>query len=174
MDFLHPDGRDGRLVFFAKSFTIGLVFNWILLWLLQPFIDDFLAFAIASSVEANTTGVITAEPPGISPTRIVGTIGVAFASFAVTILLNIRRLNDLGHRKLTVLWMFVPIFNIAFCLYLLFAPGQLKYEQKVDYRERFLPAPDTTVAPTTAFSGFDVWQPTPEPGLQAWSPPETK
>ena len=172
MDFLHPEGRDGRLAYFAKSFTIGLVFNWAMLWLLQPFLDDFLAFAIASSVEANTTGVVTAEPPGLSITRIVGTIGVAIASVTVNILLMIRRLNDLGHRKLAALWMFVPIVNIALTLYLLFAPGEQKYEQKVDYRERFLPAPASVEAPTSAYSGFDVWQPPPEPSLEAWQPPQ--
>ncbi len=65
-------------------------------------------------------------------TIILGIVALPF-SFG----LGVRRLHDLGYSGWLLLILFIPVINIIFGLYMLFAPGKEageKYGDRADYR----------------------------------------
>lgn len=98
-------GRIGRLRYLAYYMLYVLVF--------------YLAMAVLGFVVGLSLGE-GAMTQGIVTVAVV--VGLIFFVAGVFFLMR-RRLNDLGHSGWVGLLILVPVLNVVFSLYLLFAPG---------------------------------------------------
>ena len=108
------DGRMGRLRFLAYAFISGIV--------------AYTAFALFIGILAAV--LIPASLKGDSDTLSIVFIAVVYLGFIVCGLVvpgqyGARRLHDLGFSGWWWLLMLIPLANLVFLLYLLFAPGKI-------------------------------------------------
>jgi uncharacterized membrane protein YhaH (DUF805 family) len=103
--FFSLDGRIGRCRYWAYSIGAGLLMMPVLILVMGA---GFLTGAVAnSSAGGGMLGML---------------IGYGI-SFAITIILARRRLNDMGKSGWLGLLMLIPLVNFFFALWLLFGPG---------------------------------------------------
>ena len=122
---------------FSTSQRIGR-----LRWLAYSMLANFVLFAIIGILAAVLVPMIATSQSsgGIGVTAIISIILVYLIPFIVGIILARRRLHDLGQSGWLGLLFLVPLVNLIFGLYLLFAPGMKEANQ---YGLR--PKPNTVV-----------------------------
>ncbi len=100
-------GRFGRLSYLAWLFISSIIFM----------IIAFVLFAIFGSI------IDPQNPESISIVAIIiaAILYIAFIYFSIVFM--IRRLHDRNHSGWLSLLMFVPVLNVVFALYLIFAKG---------------------------------------------------
>lgn len=106
--FFSLDGRIGRLRYWAYSIGAGLLMMPIMILVMGA---GFLTGTVADSGTGGGLGGLLGALIGYG------------ISFAVTIILARRRLNDLGKTGWLGLLMLIPLVNFFFALWLLFGPG---------------------------------------------------
>lgn len=116
-------GRIGRVRYLAYSIVAGLL----MLPLMFLMMGGIGAIALGGSPEAGAGA------------GVVGMLAFYAVSFAVSIILARRRLNDLGRTGWLGLLVMIPFVNVVVFLWLLFGPGDA---QANEYGPP--PAPNTT------------------------------
>lgn len=104
---LSASGRFGRLAYLA--------------WIFLSSIIVLILLGIASAFLG--TGFNPEDPSSFSIPTIIIFVAVYLAFLYFSIVFAIRRLHDRNHSGWLVLLIFVPVINIIFALYLLFAKG---------------------------------------------------
>ncbi len=117
LSILTPRGRLGRMRFLVYSFAVGLVAN-VLVGILQAVLG-----VAAMDPDAMASGALPA-----------GMMLVMIPMLVINLFIAIKRLHDLDMSGWWVLLFLVPLLNVLFGLYLLFAPG-------TDGPNRFGPPP---------------------------------
>ena len=105
---LSPCGRFGRLAYLAWYLILSLAL--ILIALVGAFIFGMLGSSTDTIENLGAAGIIA-----------LGIVYLVFFYYAIVI--TIRRLHDLGQTGWLSLLMFVPLINIGFMLYVMFAKG---------------------------------------------------
>lgn len=103
---LKADGRFGRFSYLAWNFLISLI-TCVAVFLI------ILMFPALLQISPDTLS--------IGPLIIIGIIYIAVIYF--NFIFSIRRLHDRNHSGWLSLLLFVPLINVFFALYLLFAAG---------------------------------------------------
>ena len=103
------NGRIGRLRYLAYSFVASIVIT-----IVGAVVAAILGVALALGSSKGAASIIMMLVLGL----IIYVPGIAIA-----IIMMKRRLNDLDLTGWLSLLMFVPLLNLVFALYLLFAPG---------------------------------------------------
>ena len=126
-------------LFFSTSQRIGR-----LRWLVYGIGAQFgMMFFIGIVAAIMVPAIVSARSGGDAGIGVVGIIMMVLmygAIFVVSIILNRRRLHDLDQSGWLTLLIFIPLVNLFFALYLLFAPGT-KGENKYGLK----PKPNTVV-----------------------------
>lgn len=104
---LNASGRFGRLAYLAWIFLSSIL------------VSVILGIAIA----VFGMGFNPEDPNSFSVPAIIVFVAVYLAFLYYTIIFAIRRLHDRNHTGWLVLLIFVPVVNLIFALYLLFAKG---------------------------------------------------
>lgn len=97
-----PSGRFSR-----KSYTRGLIF-WVL-----PAIAVFVQISVAETRDSREWLMFA----------VLCFVVVTIANLVSGVMVTIKRLHDIGHSGLNVLFVFVPFVGIIAFLYFLFAPS---------------------------------------------------
>lgn len=106
---LNAKGRFGRLSYLA--------------WLFLSSIILIIAFGILAGVFGLTSNAHNPENISVPAIIIAIIFYIAFIYFSIVFM--VRRLHDRNHSGWLILLMLVPIINLFFALYLLFAKGTL-------------------------------------------------
>ncbi|SFG21785.1 Uncharacterized membrane protein YhaH, DUF805 family [Duganella sp. CF458] len=107
--FFSLSGRIGRVRYWAFSMGAGLLMIPIMI--------------LTMGLGALTGAVAGAGVEGGASGGVLGAVVAYGLSFAITLVLARRRLNDLGKSGWLGLLMLVPLVNIFMALWLLFGPG---------------------------------------------------
>ena len=110
-------GRFGRLSYFAWLFITNTLYSCALLIVM---IFGLIAFA-SNGMNVNNVQSFISSPMGII--TIILLVVVIIASILLTISITIRRVHDLNKSGWLCLLSLVPIVNVFFGLYIMFAPG---------------------------------------------------
>jgi len=116
--------NSANTVFFSTGQRIGR-----LRWLVYGIAANFGLLFTIGIVAAILIPLFTASNQNEHSLNMMGVVGGAIAVlmyaaiFAVSIILNRRRLHDLEQSGWLTLLIFIPLVNFFFGLYLLFAPG---------------------------------------------------
>ena len=121
LSILTPRGRLGRMRFLVYSFAVGLAAN-VIMGILQAI------FGVAAmDPDTMASGAL---PAGMMVVMLL----VMIPMLIINLFITIKRLHDLNMSGWWVLLFLVPLLNVLFGLYLLFAPG-------TDGPNRFGPPP---------------------------------
>lgn len=110
-------GRFGRLSYFAWLFITNTLYSCALL-IVMTF--GLIAFA-SNGMDVNNIQSFISSPMGIITIILLAV--VIIASIVLTVCITIRRIHDLDKSGWLCLLSLVPIVNVFFGLYIMFAPG---------------------------------------------------
>ena len=105
---------------FSTTQRIGrvryLAYNFIATFVASFFIGIVAAIFIPLAASASTPGDVT-------PLTVIILFILYLVPFVISVIISRRRLHDLGNSGWMALLLLVPIANLIFVLYLIFAPG---------------------------------------------------